>query len=528
LKRRCIVWVVATAALLLLPTAGARAAFPGANGKIAYVDGGAIWTMSPDGSGKTQITTGVDAAPAWSPDGTKIAFHRRIPACTGPCSNIWIASADGSNATPAISSAQYPSWSPGGSKLVFMAGPQAAANEYGHIYRANIDGSDLTLLYDWEDADVIGIGRPAWAPDSSKTIAFHEGTLAVSCNPDLEECANFYPESLYTSSSETHPDVGTGPIASGAAPNWSPNGGKLTFFTPSWGTQEFPGDPGGQIGVIDRDGSQRQLLTPGAGGPGPFDQQPAWAPDGSRVVFARNGDGIHVIHADGTGDVRISTTGSDPDWQAVPVASLAPYVRPKSAWRIRVALVPAYRACTAPNRIHGPSLAFGSCAPPAIVSTQLSVGGATDAAAKSSGLMRVFVVPGSPGPPDDADVQVRLSITNVMGRYDLSDYTGEVQGVLRSRITDRSEAFGPLTHAATMMDLEYTFAAACTATADTTVGSTCSAVTSIDAILPGSGYEGARSVWELDGIEVRDGGPDGDADTPFANTVFMTQGLFVP
>jgi hypothetical protein len=510
-----------SAVALLLP-ATAHGAFAGANGKIAYVDGGAIWTMDPDGSDKTQITTGVDAAPAWSPDGSKIAFHRKIPACSGPCSNIWIADADGSNAALAISSAQYPSWSPDGGKLVFMAGPPTGfGSDYGHVYRANVDGTDLRVLYDYEDAHISGIGRPAWAPDWTETIAFHQGYAAASCNPDLEECANFYPEHLFLSSSEARPPSDLGPFTYGAAPNWSPDGTKLAFFEPGWGTGEFPGDDGGEIGVINRNGSNRELLTPGVGGPGPFDSHPAWSPDGSRIVFARSG-GIHVMNADGSGGVQIAATGSDPDWQPAPVSSHAPYVRPKSAARIRLSLVPEYRECTAPNRTHGPSLAFGSCAPPLTAGSHLTVGGATDAGAKSTGQLRLVVLSGTPGPPDDQDVQVKLSVSNVMVRSSLADYTGMLQGVLKTRITDRGGAFGPLANAATMMDFPYEFPAACTATADTTVGATCSANTTFDAIVPGSGYEGARGVWELGKFELRSVGPSNH------EALFLTQGVFVP
>ena len=48
------------------------------------------------------------------------------------------------------------------------------------------------------------------------------------------------------------------------------------------------------------------------------------------------------------------------------LASLATasHPRPIGASPIRVPLVPAYNACTAPNRMHGPPLAFSSCNPP--------------------------------------------------------------------------------------------------------------------------------------------------------------------
>ena len=66
--------------LAALPALPAHAAFPGANGKFAFVsnrDGnGEIYTMNADGTGADQHhqQPGSDVDPAWSPDGTKIAF----------------------------------------------------------------------------------------------------------------------------------------------------------------------------------------------------------------------------------------------------------------------------------------------------------------------------------------------------------------------------------------------------------------------------------------------------------------------
>ena len=69
--------------------------------------------------------------------------------------------------------------------------------------------------------------------------------------------------------------------------------------------------------------------------------------------------------------------------------------------------------------------------------------------------------------------------------------------------------------------------APCSATADANVGATCNLTTTLDALTPGVVQEGARAIWQLGQVEVLDGGPDGDADTP-DNAVFARQGIFIP
>jgi Tol biopolymer transport system component len=49
--------------------------------------------MNADGSDVIRVTNGRDAAPAWSPDGTRIAFYRE----EGEVSAIFLVNADGSD-----------------------------------------------------------------------------------------------------------------------------------------------------------------------------------------------------------------------------------------------------------------------------------------------------------------------------------------------------------------------------------------------------------------------------------------------
>jgi hypothetical protein len=79
-----------------------------------------------------------------------------------------------------------------------------------------------------------------------------------------------------------------------------------------------------------------------------------------------------------------------------------------------------------------------------------------------------------------------------------------------------------------MTDWPLGFTVPCAATPDPSVGSTCSTSTSADSLLPGIAVEGSRAIWELGELELFDGGADGDGDTTADNTLFATQGLFVP
>jgi len=205
------------------------------------------------------------------------------------------------------------------------------------------------------------------------------------------------------------------------------------------------------------------------------------------------------------------------------------YARPKGATPTRVPLVPAFGACASPNRVHGPPLASAACNPPAQSSSQLTVGtfDANGEQPNSSGSVSLAVLPGVPSTPEDeADVAIRLALTDVRDKAGLADYTGELQVRGTLRVTDRASGAAGA-DAGTVQDLDLPVTAGCAPTADTAVGATCGVVTTLDALTPGAVDEGARAVWQLAQVQVFDGGPDGDVDTP-GNTVFLRQGLFIP
>jgi fermentation-respiration switch protein FrsA (DUF1100 family) len=208
---------------------------------------------------------------------------------------------------------------------------------------------------------------------------------------------------------------------------------------------------------------------------------------------------------------------------------LTQYARPKGATPMRLALVPAYQECTAPNDTHGAPLAFGSCNPPGLTSTNLTVGtfDANGQAANSIGYVRYDTLLGDPTTPaDEADVAVTMSLSDVRQTSDLADYAGELKETTSLRITDR--ASGPTTdESATVQDVPYPVTVPCATTPDPATGSTCSIATTVDAITPGAAQEGKRAIWELGQVQVLDGGPDGLVSTA-DNSLFAVQGVFVP
>jgi len=132
-----------------------------------------VFTMAPDGSGVIRLTDGVGTStdPAYSPDGTLIAFasdRGRYPEKQG----IYIMSAaDGSQVRrvtslpPAASLDYAPRFSPDGTQLVFSREVDEAAGDAA-LYVVNLDGSGLRKIASGDfypgDAD--------WSPDGTRIV----------------------------------------------------------------------------------------------------------------------------------------------------------------------------------------------------------------------------------------------------------------------------------------------------------------------------------------------------------------------
>ena len=125
-------------------------------------------------------------------------------------------------------------------------------------------------------------------------------------------------------------------------------------------------------------------------------------------------------------------------------------------------------------------------------------------------------------------VGVSLDLTDVREQASLADYTGELQLLFTTRITDKGN--GPTSsEPGTVSDFDVTGTVPCSGTPDSSAGSECRLDTTLAALVGASGpFSGKRQIWEIERVRVNDGGPDGDAVTQGDNELFAAQGLFIP
>ena len=198
--------------------------------KIAFTgsDGGntGIFVANRDGTGIVHITAGSpknDDQPAWSPDGTKIAFRRWQE--MGTPADIWVMNADGSNQVNLTNDAgdvgtqHSPTWSPrqadGSYRIAYSHQTKPGEYVVGRIFSMRADGTDkrpVTTGGEYLESE------PAWSPDGQTIVFVRTGGTAFG---DLW---------LVTATGGSERQLmAADPADAQHAPAWSPDGRYVAF-----------------------------------------------------------------------------------------------------------------------------------------------------------------------------------------------------------------------------------------------------------------------------------------------------------
>ena len=228
-----------------------------------------IYLMEQDGTNERRITTHTDEdrSPAWSPNGTKIAFVRN--------DEINIMDANGLNnkkvATPDLV-AFDPTWSPDGKSLAFAAVGERTDRD---IYTINLQTGEIRNISNNTISDDFD---PAWSPDG-ETIAFTTGLNSSSYDIALIGPAGEDRRVITGNSSDVQP-------------SWSPDGKMIAFS--SYRDRSF------DIYIMNSDGSNATRLTTSASP----ESYPAWSPDGQKILFTsvRNARSEQIYEVDTNGE----------------------------------------------------------------------------------------------------------------------------------------------------------------------------------------------------------------------------------
>ncbi|HYO89041.1 MAG TPA: hypothetical protein VER79_10350, partial [Candidatus Limnocylindrales bacterium] len=281
---RCYSLLALGVLILALLPATSLAQAPLAHERIAFVTlDYATRTMTlsiadPNGGNLVPLVVdGYFAFPAWSPDGTQIAFIGRESESGSP--SLWVVNSDGTNLHAvleeelAIPDPLCAAWSPDG--LQFLFGADTGMDGYT-FFTVNADASEIERVpFQGIPGEMTGVAGDivshcaVWSPDGSQIAVLGRGD-------------GFPPGQLYVTNADgsvaTAFPATTTEGTSFHQLTWSPDGTRVLANV----IQGLAGRPSEPMIVTSADGAS---VTAQIGPPARYPDTASWSPDSSRLVF---------------------------------------------------------------------------------------------------------------------------------------------------------------------------------------------------------------------------------------------------
>jgi TolB protein len=265
-----------------------------------------VFIIQPDGSGLTQLTDfpGVDADPAWSPDGRMIAYRSRRDGS----SDIFVMDPDGSNPINLINDPETslddefaPHWHPDGLTFSIYTDrfPRRGECVSGYHQIALLVAESGGYEIDLFDTVPGEQYSSTWSPDG-RYLVFNSGCLLPGFQLHMYD----------TQTGETKKI--TSELISHTNPAWSHDGRLLAFAKYVDGNND--------IYLLDLNTNQQTRITNHPA----TDIMPSWSPDDSQIAFVSNRGGnkdIYIMNADGSGVYNLTNHPADdwhPSWSPEP------------------------------------------------------------------------------------------------------------------------------------------------------------------------------------------------------------------